>query len=47
MENANKSSSSICQNKTGLIFEKRKSTIINNKVINNYASKPSKYSHID
>ena len=47
MENTNKSSSSICQNKTGLIFEKRKSTIINNKVINNYASKPSQYSHID
>ena len=47
MDNPKKSSSSIYQNKTGLIFEKRKSSIINNKIINNYASKPSQYSHID
>ena len=46
-DNAKKSNSSIYQNKTGLIFEKRKSSIISNKIINNYASKPSQYSNID
>ena len=47
--NNSKKSSSIYQNKTGLIIDKRKSSIINNnnKIISNYRSKPSQYNCID
>ena len=42
-----KKSKSIYQNKTGLILDKRKNSIINNKIISNYTHKPGQYSYID
>ena len=45
--NNTKKSSSIYQNKTNLILDKRKNSSINNKNISNYACKPNQYNYID
>lgn len=45
--NNTKKANSIYHNKTGLILDKRKNSIINNKFITNYANKPSQYIHND
>ena len=37
----------IYQNKTSLMLDKKKSTLINNKNISNYASKPNQYNYAD
>jgi len=43
--NNTKKSSSIYSNKTNLVLDKRKSSLINNKIITNYASKPNQYNY--